>query len=90
MLREDRLGTAQADLRRASEEGDSRGWREPIENWFAAVAYAVFQVVPFVHAITGDEVSGVEASDVEEGRLGVLRPGPDATLNIEPVRTWSW
>ena len=70
-----------------SEEADSRGWREPIEGWFATVASAVFQAVPFVHAITGDEVSGVDPSEVQQGRLGVFRRSPDGSLNSEPVRT---
>lgn len=70
------------------EEADSRGWREPVESWFAVVASAVFKAVPFVHAITGDEVSGVEASEVEPGRLGVFRPNPEGRLDIEPV-DWS-
>lgn len=73
-----------------SEEAESRGWREPIEAWFATIAAAVFHAVPFVHAVTGNEVSGVEASEVREGRLGVFQPGPDRSLIIEPVRTWSW
>jgi hypothetical protein len=42
----------------------SRAWREPIERWFDEVGRAVFQSVPFVHAVTGVEVSGLEASDV--------------------------
>jgi hypothetical protein len=71
------------------EEADSRGWREPIERWFAAVASAVFEAVPFVHAMTGDEVSGVEPSEVEQGRLGVFRPNREGSLDIEPIRTWS-
>jgi hypothetical protein len=54
------------------------------------VASAVFQAVPFVHAISGNEVSGVEASEVEQGRLGVFRPNADGSLDIELVRTWSW
>ena len=73
-----------------SEEAESRSWREPIERWFATVASAVFQAVPFVHAVTGNEVSGVEALDVEEGLFGVFRPSADGNLNIEPIRTWSW
>jgi hypothetical protein len=72
-----------------SQEAESRGWREPIERWFAVVATAVFGSVPFVHAITGDEVSGMEPAEVQEGRLGVFLHNPTGTLTIEPVRTWS-
>lgn len=71
------------------DEAESRGWREPIERWFEMVAAAVFDAVPFVHAITGDEVSGMEPSEVQDGRLGVLLRNPTGTLTTQPVRTWS-
>ena len=73
-----------------SDEADTRGWREPIERWFESVASSVFDAVPFVHAITGDEVSGVEPIEVQEGRLGVFTRTSEGDLEIEPVRTWSW
>jgi hypothetical protein len=72
------------------DEADSRGWREPVERWFATVAAAVFETVPFVHAVTGNEVSGVEPSEVQEGRLGVFRRDSEGSLVTEPIRTWSW
>ena len=52
---------------------DSSKWRRPIENWFATIAMAVFAAAPFVHAITGEEVSGVEPSEQTRGRVGVFR-----------------
>jgi hypothetical protein len=63
----------------------SRTWREPIERWFADIGRAVFQTVPFVHAVTGFEVSGVEPSEVTPGRVAVFRPTEAGTLTIEPV-----
>jgi hypothetical protein len=69
---------------------DSKGWREPIENWFAAIASAVFAAVPFAYAITGEEVSGIEPSEQTVGRVGVFRPGADGSLVVEPVKVWSW
>jgi hypothetical protein len=68
---------------------DAKAWREPIELWFAAVAAAVFDVVPFVHAVTGHEVSGLEPSEVKQSRLGVFRRGMDGKLEVERVRAWS-
>ncbi len=69
---------------------DSKAWREPIENWFAAIASAVFGEVPFVHAITGEEVSGVEPSEQTKGRVGLFQPGADGSLEVDPVSAWSW
>jgi hypothetical protein len=69
---------------------DSSEWRRPIENWFAAIAAAVFAAIPFVHAITGEEVSGVEPSEQTRGRVGVFRSGVDGRLEVEPVSVWSW
>jgi hypothetical protein len=82
---DDRVGAYPFD-----EGGNSKGWREPIEHWFATVASAVFEAVAFEHAITGDEVSGMEPSEVKDGRLGVFRRAPDGSLKNEPIRTWSW
>lgn len=73
-----------------AEEGDSRGWREPVEQWFATLATAVFEAAPFEHAITGDEISGMTPAEVKECRLGVFTRGPDGSLEVEPVQTWSW
>ncbi|MCG6566903.1 hypothetical protein [Tessaracoccus sp. ZS01] len=69
---------------------DSSKWRRPIENWFAAIATAVFAATPFVHAITGEEVSGVEPSERTKGRVGVFRPDADGSLKVDPVTLWSW
>lgn len=69
---------------------DCREWRQPIENWFAAIASAVFAAVPFVHAITGEEVSGIEPSEQAKGRVGVFQPGLDGRLEVDPVSVWSW
>jgi hypothetical protein len=69
---------------------DSKGWREPIEDWFAAIASAVFVAVPFVHAITGEEVSGIEASEDLRGRVGLMLASADGSLSVEPVSSWSW
>lgn len=66
----------------------SRAWREPIERWFTTIVFAVFDAAPFVHAITGDDVSGDEPADVQHQELGVFRHGPDGTLIVEPVRSW--
>ena len=55
-----------------SEEVESRTWRELIEVWFATLAPAVFQTVPFAHGVTGIEVSGEQEF---EGRLGAFRRG---------------
>ncbi|WP_244927999.1 hypothetical protein [Nocardioides sp. W7] len=70
-------------------DGDTRGWREPIEHWFATVASAVFEAVPFVHAVTDDEVSGSEVPEVQQGLQGVFRRSPEGGLEVEPVQTWS-
>lgn len=67
----------------------SRGWREPIEEWFATVATAVFGVVPFEHAVTGDEVSGDELAEAQGGGFGVFRRGRGGELVSEPVRRWT-
>lgn len=69
---------------------DSSLWRQPIEDWFATIAAAVFSAVPFVHAITGEEVSGVEPSEQSAGRVGVLLPAADGSLAIQPMSVWSW
>lgn len=69
---------------------DSSNWRRPIENWFAAIASNVFAAFPFVHAITGEEVSGIEPSEQTRGRVGVFRSCVDGTLEVEPVSVWSW
>lgn len=69
---------------------DSSKWRRPIENWFATIAMAVFAAAPFVHAITGEEVSGVEPSEQTRGRVGVFRAGADGGLEVDPVSVWSW
>lgn len=69
---------------------DSSEWRRPIENWFAVIASAVFVAVPFVHAITGEEVSGIEPSEQTKGRVGVFLPGADGSLEVDPVSVWSW
>lgn len=71
-------------------DSDSKVWRQPIEDWFAAIAAAVFAVVPFEYGITGEEVSGIEPSDQTMGRVGVFRPGVDGRLEVEPVSVWSW
>jgi hypothetical protein len=68
---------------------DMRAWREPIEHWFATVASAVFEAVPYEHAVTGDEVSGLELSEIQPGEFGVFRRSPEGGLDIEPVRVWS-
>lgn len=67
---------------------DPKAWREPIEEWFAFNAKAVFAAVPFVHAISGEEVSGVEPSEVREGRVGLWRRGVDGELITAPVSIW--
>ena len=69
---------------------DPRGWREPIEDWFAAIAGHVFAAVPFLHAITGEDVSGTEPSEALEGRTALMRPDGRGGLSVDPVRTWSW
>lgn len=69
---------------------DSSLWRQPIEDWFATIAAAVFSAVPFVYAITGEEVSGVEPSEQSAGRVGVFLPAADGSLAIQPVSVWSW
>jgi hypothetical protein len=66
----------------------SRAWREPIERWFEDVGQAVFQTVPFVHAVTGFEVSGVEPSEVKPGWVALFRPTEAGALAIEPVTNW--
>lgn len=54
-----------------------------------AVATAVFEAVPFVHAVTGDDACGLEPSEVEGGERGVLRRTPEGGLEVRPVRTWT-
>jgi len=66
----------------------SRSWREPIERWFAAIGQAVFRSVPFLHAVTGFEVSGVEPSEVNSGWVGLFRPTHQGALAIDPVSNW--
>ena len=68
----------------------TKGWREPIEQWFATVAASVFEAVPFVHAIAGEEVSGIEPEEADHGHFAVYQPDSDGTLRVEPVRAWSW
>ena len=70
------------------DESDSKAWREPIENWFAFIAEAVFVAVPFVHAVSGDEVSGIEPSEVREGRVGLWWRSPGGELVSAPVSIW--
>lgn len=72
------------------EGSDSSLWRQPIEHWFATIAAAVFSKVPFVHAITGEEVSGLEPSEQLMGRVGFFRPAADGSLAVQPVTVWSW
>lgn len=62
----------------------SRAWREPVEQWFGGVGRAVFDVVRFDHAVTGFEVSGIEASEVEPGWVALLSPA-DGELSTDPV-----
>lgn len=64
---DDRVGAYPFD-----DGSDSKAWREPIEQWFESIARAVFGAVPFVHAITGEEVSGIEPSEETKGRVGVF------------------
>lgn len=66
----------------------SGAWREPIERWFEDIGRAVFQTVPFVHAVTGFEVSGLEESEVKPGWVGLLRPTEEGALAVEPVINW--
>ena len=63
---------------------ESRAWREPIEDWFSTIASAVFDQVPFAHAVTGNEVSGVELDEPEPGYVGLIHP--DAATGA-PLRT---
>ncbi|WP_244932209.1 hypothetical protein [Nocardioides sp. W7] len=53
------------------------------------MASAVFKAVPFVHAVTDDEVSDSEPSEVEQGLQGLFRRSPEGGLEVEPVQTWS-
>jgi hypothetical protein len=66
----------------------SRAWREPIERWFQDIGRAVFHTVPFVHAVTGFEVSGAELADVKPGWAGLFRPTEEGSLAIEPITNW--
>jgi hypothetical protein len=66
----------------------SRSWREPIERWFEDVGRAVFGSAPYIHAVTGFEVSGMEPSEIEPGRMGLFRPDQEGALAIEPVTDW--
>jgi len=70
------------------ETAPSRAWREPIERWFEGVARSVFEIVPFVHAVTGFEVSGMEPSEVKFGWCALFRPTEAGALAIEPVTNW--
>lgn len=70
------------------ESASSRAWREPVERRFEGIGRAVFDVVRFEHAVTGFEVSGVEASEVKPGWVTLLRPTPAGELTIEPVTDW--
>lgn len=67
---------------------DSLAWREPIDRWFERVGLSVFEAVPFVHAVTGFEVSGVEQSDVNPGLVALFRPTDAGALAVEPVTNW--
>lgn len=53
------------------------------------VATAVFEAVPFVHAVTGDDACGLEPSEVDGGERGVFRRTPEGGLEVRPVRTWT-
>ncbi|AEE47509.1 hypothetical protein [Cellulomonas fimi] len=66
----------------------SRAWREPVEQWFAGVAGAVFGSVPFAYALTGFEVSGFGAEDAADGRTGLYERAADGTLRVAPVTAW--
>ncbi len=48
----------------------------------------MFEAVPFAHAVTGFEVSGVEAADVNPGLVALFRPTDAGALAIEPVTNW--
>lgn len=65
----------------------SRAWREPIEDWYGEIAARVFAAVPFVHAVTGFEVSGYEPDEVRGGRLGLFFPAGGA-LQHRGVEQW--
>jgi hypothetical protein len=72
----------------ADDTAPSRAWREPIERWFEDIGRAVFQSVPFVHAVTGFEVSGVEPAEIKPGWVGLFRPTEAGALAIEPITNW--
>lgn len=67
------------------ETASSRSWREPIERWFEDIGRAVFRTVPFVHAVTGFEVSGIEPPEINNGWVGLFHPTKEGSLAIEPV-----
>ena len=66
----------------------SRAWREPIERWFEVLGRAVFEAVPFVHAVTGFEVGGAELSQVNPGSVALFRPTDAGVLAIDPITNW--
>lgn len=66
----------------------SRAWREPVEDWFAAVAAQVHAAVPVRHAVTGHEVSGTEPAEAAGGWIGLLVPDAAGGLVRHPVRRW--
>ncbi|MFZ2510760.1 MAG: hypothetical protein WAW85_06690 [Gordonia sp. (in: high G+C Gram-positive bacteria)] len=72
---DDRVGAYPFD-----DGSDSSLWRQPIEDWFATIAEAVFSAVPFAHAITGEEVSGVEPSEESHPSRRLLLPAADGSL----------
>ena len=69
---------------------DSSRWRRPIESWFEGIATAVFDAVPFVYAVTGNEVSGLEPSEQTSGNVGLFAPDANGNLAIRPVTSWNW
>jgi len=70
----------------------SRGWREPIEDWFGFIGEDIFADVPFEYALSGFEASGRKPEDARDsdGTYYGLLIARDGVLVHEPVSCWDF